>query len=101
MRRPARARAQALILAAHARKQAEQAEFAAALAAALAERDAEGRALIAAYDQSHKRLLRDSAAEEQVRRRRRWPRTRAPQAWWGLTPACSPGAWPPPHTPRA
>lgn len=53
------ARAQQLIiLDAHARKQAEQAEFAAALAAALAERDGQGRALIQHYDKMHKHLMR-------------------------------------------
>lgn len=57
---------------AHSRKKAEEAEFKAAVAAALDERDAEGRALIAAYDKVHKHVMRsgtDSPAvtEEQVR----------------------------------
>lgn len=63
---------QLIILDAHGRKKAEEAEFKAALEAALAERDAEGRALIAAYDKAHKHVLREGAAnavlaDEQVR----------------------------------
>jgi hypothetical protein len=65
-------RLQLIILDAHGRKKAEEAEFKAALEAALAERDAEGRALITAYDKAHKHVLREGAAnavsaEEQVR----------------------------------
>lgn len=62
------------ILGAHARKKAEEAEFKAALAAALAERDTEGRDLVAAYDKVHKNVMRAAGAaddpaamEEQVR----------------------------------
>lgn len=60
------------ILEAHKRKQAEEADFKAALAAALAERDAEGRSLIAAYNKVHKHVMRSgtddpAVTEEQVR----------------------------------
>lgn len=62
------------ILGAHARKKAEEAEFKAALAAALTERDTEGRDLVAAYDKVHKHVMRaagaaddPAATEEQVR----------------------------------
>jgi hypothetical protein len=66
------------ILGAHARKKSEEAESRAALAAALAERDTEGRDLVAAYDKVHKHVMRAAAAagaaaddpaatEEQVR----------------------------------
>jgi hypothetical protein len=57
---------------AHSRKKAEEAEFKAAVAAALEERDAEGRALIAAYNKVHKHVMRSGSdnpavTEEQVR----------------------------------
>lgn len=62
---------QLIILEAHSRKKAEEAEFRTALAAALSERDAEGRRIIAEYDRVHKHVMRagaeDTAAtEEQV-----------------------------------
>jgi hypothetical protein len=65
---------QLIILDAHSRKKAEEAEFRAALAAALAERDEEGRALVAAYNSVHKHVMRagthdPAATEEQVRTR--------------------------------
>lgn len=53
---------QLIILDAHSRKQAEQAGFQAALSAALAERDTEGRALVDTYDKVHKHLMRQGAA---------------------------------------
>jgi hypothetical protein len=62
---------QLVILDAHGRKKAEQASFKAALAEALAERDAEAKALLLGYEKGKKALLRSIAArtadpEEQV-----------------------------------
>lgn len=62
---------QLIILDAHSRKKAEEAEFRAALAAALAERHEEGRALVAVYNSVHKHVMRagtqdPAATEEQV-----------------------------------
>lgn len=65
---------QLVILDAHSRKKAEQAAFKAALSEALAERDAEAKALLLGYEKGKKALLRSMAArsadpEEQVRQR--------------------------------
>lgn len=63
---------QLIILEAHSRKKAEDSEFRSALAAALAERDQEGRAVVAQYDKVHKHVMRagsdgnPAAVEEQV-----------------------------------
>jgi hypothetical protein len=62
---------QLVILDAHGRKKAEQAAFKAALSEALAERDAEAKALLLGYEKGKKALLRSIAArtadpEEQV-----------------------------------
>jgi hypothetical protein len=65
---------QLVILDARGRKKAEQASFKAALSEALAERDAEAKALLLGYEKGKKALLRSIAArtadpEEQVRGR--------------------------------
>jgi hypothetical protein len=64
---------QLVILDAHSCKKAEQAAFKAALSEALAERDAEAKALLLGYEKGKKALLRSIAArtadpEEQVGR---------------------------------
>lgn len=58
---------QLVILDAHGRKKAEEADFKAALQSALAEQDAEGRALVAGYNKVHKHAMcarADSSASE-------------------------------------